>query len=109
MTIISKTLLKEDRNQTKYYEIVESCPACRGTGYIPEYKHIDGGRCFTCDGSKVKIYKSKEYTPEHEAKLEQNRIKREEIKQLETLANVEKYLSGETKIDFGKYQGKSLL
>lgn len=109
MTIISKTLLKEDRNQTKYYEIVESCPACGGIGYIPEYKHIDGGRCFTCDGSKIKIYKSKEYTSEHEAKLEQNRIKREEIKQLETLANVEKYLSGETKIDFGKYQGKSLL
>ena len=109
MTIISKTLLKEDHNQTKYYEIVESCPACGGTGYIPEYKHIDGGRCFTCDGSKVKIYKSKEYTSEHEAKLEQNRIKREEKKQLETKENVEKYLSGETKINFGKYQGKSFI
>lgn len=26
------------------------CTRCGGTGYLPEYKHLDNGRCFGCDG-----------------------------------------------------------
>jgi hypothetical protein len=28
-----------------------NCPKCGGSGYLPEYKHIEGGRCFACDGT----------------------------------------------------------
>ena len=26
------------------------CGKCRGTGHIPEFRHIAGGNCFDCDG-----------------------------------------------------------
>lgn len=28
-----------------------NCERCHGTGNIPEYKHVSGGRCFLCNGS----------------------------------------------------------
>lgn len=30
----------------------EPCPNCNGTGYIPEYKHVQAGICFQCNGEK---------------------------------------------------------
>jgi len=27
------------------------CMRCGGTGYLPEYHHVEGGICFTCGGS----------------------------------------------------------
>lgn len=109
MTILSKTFIKEDRNHTKYYDIVETCPSCGGSGVLPEYEHIESGRCFKCDGSGRAFSISKEYTAEHEAKLEAARIKREEAKAAIVKADTEKYLSGESKIYFGKYNHKSIL
>jgi len=109
MTILSKTFIREDRNHTKYFAVVEACPACAGTGNIPEYYMIDGGICYTCNGSGIHCYNDKEYTPEHEAKLEAARIKREEAKAAIVKADTEKYLSGDSKIYFGKYNHKSIL
>ena len=109
MTILSKTFIKEDRNHTKYYDIVETCPSCGGSGVLPEYEHIESGRCFKCEGSGRAFSISKEYTAEHEAKLEAARIKREEAKAAIVKADTEKYLSGESKIYFGKYNHKSIL
>lgn len=28
------------------------CSRCTGTGYFPEYKHIQGGTCFRCSGAR---------------------------------------------------------
>jgi hypothetical protein len=30
----------------------EACSKCNGTGYIPEYNHIQGGICFQCIGNR---------------------------------------------------------
>jgi hypothetical protein len=27
------------------------CRKCNGTGVLPAYRHIEGGRCFSCDGT----------------------------------------------------------
>ena len=27
------------------------CPKCGGSGYLPEYKHVEHGKCFRCDGT----------------------------------------------------------
>ena len=27
------------------------CPRCNGTGYLPQYKHVEDGICFLCDGN----------------------------------------------------------
>ena len=27
------------------------CPRCQGAGHFPEYSHVQGGRCFDCNGA----------------------------------------------------------
>lgn len=34
----------------------QSCKRCKGSGFIPEYKHIENGICFSCRGTGEKIY-----------------------------------------------------
>lgn len=34
------------------YEDLISCRRCNGSGYIPEYSHVQGGVCFECHGNR---------------------------------------------------------
>lgn len=68
----TKTLIRTDRNGTKYWNIIDVCPRCGGRGdYI--LGTLNYGVCFGCGGSGKHQYTYKEYTPEHEAKLEAQR------------------------------------
>lgn len=77
------TLIRTDKNGTKYFEGLIPCSRCNGEGvYIigvnngqPVLSPVDGGICFRCGGTKVERGKWKEYTPEYEAKLEARRRK----------------------------------
>ena len=31
------------------------CSRCGGSGYLPRYNHVEGGRCFKCNGEGVYI------------------------------------------------------
>lgn len=83
------TLIKTDRNGTKYYEGMITCDRCGGEGiyYIgvhngrPLPSHIDQGICFKCRGLGKVEGKWKEYTPEYEAKLEARRAAKREAQQ----------------------------
>ena len=80
------SLIKVDKNGTKYYEGYMKCDRCDGVGIyyigvcnghlVPSY--VDAGVCFKCNGSGKVLGKWKEYTPEHEAKLAAQRRKRAE-------------------------------
>ena len=75
------TLIRIDKNGTKYYEGDVPCSRCDGKGiYIigvcngqPVPSWVDNGICFKCGGSGREHSKWKEYTPEYEAKLEARR------------------------------------
>ena len=74
-----KKLVKTDRNGTKYWNITDTCPRCGGCGsYI--LGNLNYGVCFQCGGTGTHEYIWKEYTPEHEAKLEAQRQKRAEAR-----------------------------
>ena len=84
------TLIRTDRNGTKYYEGYTTCPRCGGEGIyyigvnngqlVPSW--VDQGVCFQCNGAGKVISKWREYTPEYEAKLEARRkAKREKYEQ----------------------------
>lgn len=75
-----KELIKTDKNGTKYYHCTDKCLKCGGTGIIRIYIPINGGECFDCGGSGICEWDEKEYTPEHKAKLEEQRKKRWEKK-----------------------------
>lgn len=67
-----RVLIRTDRNGTKYWEVTEACPRCGGRGdYILGTTNY--GVCFQCGGNGWHQYTWKEYTPEHEAKLEAKR------------------------------------
>lgn len=75
------TLIRIDRNGTKYYEGRIECDRCNGKGtyyigvcngkLVPSW--VDNGVCFKCNGAGYTIGKWKEYAPEYEAKLEAKR------------------------------------
>lgn len=35
------------------YMLGESCPICKGRGYLAHYSHIDRGQCYRCKGSGI--------------------------------------------------------
>jgi 5-methylcytosine-specific restriction endonuclease McrA len=35
-------------------QTVDNCNRCSGTGYIPEYNHVENGICFECGGLGIK-------------------------------------------------------
>ena len=79
---MTKLLVKTDRNGTKYFEETSKCWKCNGTGIYQWGAIINGqcsysGVCYSCDGTGLVTVKTKEYTPEHEAKLQAQREKRQ--------------------------------
>ena len=90
-------LIKIDKNGTKYYEGYIACDRCDGKGYYAigvcngqlVLSPVDNGICFKCGGNGKVLGKWKEYTPEHEAKLAEQRRKRAEKKAAEWKAKQE--------------------
>lgn len=90
-----KQYIKTDRNGTKYYETVVTCDRCNGRGvfvvgvcngqFVPS--HIDNGVCWKCHGAGKVAAIEKEYTPEHLAKLEKARARREAKRAAENAAH----------------------
>ena len=84
--MVNKILVKTDKNGTKYWHCTDKCFKCGGTGIINCYIPVNGGECFDCNGSGISEWDEKEYTPEHQAKLEADREKRFEKKKAEAMA-----------------------
>lgn len=90
----TRKLVKVDHNGTKYYEELIPCPRCGGKGIyftgvcngqlIPA--RPDAGVCYLCNGAGTVLDKTKEYTPEHEAKLKKARERREAKARAEMMA-----------------------
>lgn len=75
-------LIKIDRNGTKYYSELVTCDRCEGRGEYWWGAMINGrpqyaGVCFKCNGEGKVWGTRKEYTPEHAAKLEAERMARQ--------------------------------
>lgn len=70
------TLIKIDKNGTKYYANY-ACPRCGGAGGSDAWAYT-GWTCYECGGTgkaiKPRIFK--EYTPEYKAKLDARRLER---------------------------------
>ena len=78
---MNKKLIKVDRNGTKYYEVETKCDRCGGRGGSDAWAYT-GWTCYKCGGTGEGGWKIvKEYTPEYEAKLEEQRRKRAEKKE----------------------------
>ncbi|MBO7669884.1 MAG: hypothetical protein J6S60_04770 [Oscillospiraceae bacterium] len=71
------TMIKIDKNGSKYFEEVCSCPKCGGSGTF-EWLFVNGiaqrsGTCFQCGGSGKVLNKWVERTAEYQAKLDAER------------------------------------
>ena len=85
-------LLRIDRNGTKYWGNT-TCQRCGGAGASEAWR-FTGCTCWECGGtgiSKMRIWK--EYTPEHRAKLDAARAKRDEKKRQERLAELKSHMT----------------
>ena len=66
------TLIRIDRNGTKYYEGEVPCSRCGGAGGADAWKYT-GWTCYKCGGKGTEHGTWKVYTPEYEAKLNARR------------------------------------
>ena len=71
------TLIRTDRNGTKYFEGMCTCDRCGGAGGADKWAYT-GWTCYECGGTGKVHGTWKEYTPEYEAKLEARRKARAE-------------------------------
>lgn len=70
---MKKTLIKVDRNGTKYFMVDRPCDRCGGAGGADAWAYT-GYTCYKCGGTGQGGSEIvKEYTPEYEAKLEARR------------------------------------
>ena len=83
---LNRTYLRTDKNGTKYYDVTYQCVWCEGTGFRPQYRHVERGVCFHCDGAGFRIREVKEYTKEYAAKLEAKHKAKQEAKEAEAQA-----------------------
>jgi len=51
-----------DENSFQKISNIKDCKKCNNTGYLPEYKHIYNGRCFSCNanGLELKVFTEQE-------------------------------------------------
>lgn len=71
----NRELIKVDKNGTKYWREMVRCSKCGGSGSLAWTSYANGV-CFDCHGAGVYEEITKEYTPEHEAKLLRARERR---------------------------------
>lgn len=93
------TLIKIDRNGSKHWQGMITCPRCSGLGLIvhhiengqPSIQWTDGGVCWKCGGAGKVLGKWIERTPEYQAKLDARRKAKLEAKQAEYEARRKAY------------------
>ena len=85
------TLVKVDRNGSKHFEGYIHCDRCGGQGTSDVWK-ATGWTCYKCGGSGKVFAKWIERTPEYEAKLAENRRKRNEAKLAEQKADMQEMM-----------------
>lgn len=94
------SLVKTDRNGTRYYEGVQKCWKCFGHKEFWCWMHVSNGVCFACNGTGVNPVKVKVMTDEHYQKLEDKRAKKFEKKIEERKAH-----ASELNAEFFKKEG----
>ena len=90
-------LVKTDKNGSKYYEGLSTCPKCNGAGLIvhhmengqPSWNWTDGGVCWKCSGEGKVFRKIIIRTPEYEAVLAERRRKKAEAKKAKREAEID--------------------
>ena len=79
----TRTLIRTDKNGTRYYRFTCPCAKCNGRGYIDYYKHVEAGVCFDCNGTGLYEGTEKVYTEEYLEKKAKMAEKREEKRRAE--------------------------
>ena len=79
----NRTLIRTDKNGTRYYSFTCPCSKCNGRGYIDYYKHVEAGVCFDCNGTGIYEGEEKVYTDEYLAKKAEMAEKRESKRRAE--------------------------
>lgn len=73
--VISRTLVRTDKNGTKYYTGIAKCDRCGGLGGGDQWEYT-GWTCYKCGGKGQYATEWCERTEEYQQKLDERRVKR---------------------------------
>ncbi len=62
-------------------QVPQPCRRCGGSGHLPGFRHVDGGRCFRCHAAGVDPTPTTEYAPSVRAKLDERAARRRAAKE----------------------------
>lgn len=91
-----KELVKVCKNGTKVWAEEITCDRCGGAGSSKVWKYT-GMTCYKCNGTGKVTIRTMEYTPEHEAELQEKRQKKSEKEHAEWLKQEETRQAEEAK------------
>lgn len=74
--------------------IEQACPQCGGRGNLPHVKHVEGGRCFRCNGIGTHTISRVVMTQENRAKADRLNGQKQQSKKQEN-ANIQERLQQE--------------
>ncbi len=74
-------------------QVAQPCRRCGGSGHLPGFRHVDGGRCFRCHAAGVDPKPTMEYAPSVRSKLDERATRRRNAKEAKRHAAFDGWLA----------------
>lgn len=74
-------------------QVAQPCHRCGGSGHLPGFRHVDGGRCFRCHAAGIDPKPTTEYAPSLRSKPDVHAAQRGDVKEAELHAAFDGWLA----------------
>jgi hypothetical protein len=74
-------------------QVAQPCRRCGGSGHLPGFRHVDGGRCFRCHAAGLDPNPTTEYAPSVRTKLDERAARRRNAKEAKLHAAFDGWLA----------------
>jgi hypothetical protein len=74
-------------------QVAQPCHRCGGSGHLPGFRHVDGGRCFRCHAAGIDPKPTTEYAPSLRPQPDVHAAQRGNVKEAESHAAFDGWLA----------------
>jgi hypothetical protein len=74
-------------------QVAQPCRRCGGSGHLPGFRHVDGGRCLRCHAAGIDPKPTTEYAPSVRSQSDGHAAQRGDVKEVESHAAFDGWLA----------------